>query len=246
LVVIEGQIGDDLKPQNFVLDTGTTPSIINERIVRRLGLPTHSAALAAVGKIVETHSAIIPQLQLGPIRAMSLRVQVKNLSQLEHDFGIPIAGIVGMDVLARANFHLDYSKRQIEFGEVLKEGIPVPFDARAGIAIAEVTLEGKPVRMLVDTGSDQVLVLGGNFADPQLLGLHVTSGHGASVAESKMTVQEFAARDIQLAGQHFSREKAYFLAGPENPGFDGLLGVRALGFHGISFDQERNTLYLQK
>jgi hypothetical protein len=246
LVVMEGQIGDDLKLQNFVLDTGTTPSIINERIVRGLGLPTASAALVAVGKVVETQSAIIPQMQLGPIRAVSLPVQVKNLSQLEHDFGIPIAGIVGMDVLAKANFHLDYRKRQIEFGEALREGIPIPFDARAGIAVAEVKLAGKRVRMLVDTGSDQVLVLGGNFGDPQQLGLHLTSDHGASVAESKMSVQEFPARDIQLAGQHFSREKAYFLAGPENPGFDGLLGVRALGFRGISFDQARSTLYLQK
>jgi hypothetical protein len=151
-----------------------------------------------------------------------------------------------MDVLSQSSFHLDYEKREIEFGAISGQGIPVPFDARTGIAIAHLTLEGRPVRMLVDTGSDQLLVLGGNLAGPLQFALRITAQQGASVAQNNMAVEEFAARDIQFAGQHFSREKAYFLADAADPAFDGLLGVRALGFTGISFDQSRHTIYLQK
>jgi hypothetical protein len=244
LVVLEGQIGGDqfgvkLLRQNFVIDTGTAPSIINESVVKKLDLPTSASTLAAVGKTLVTHAAILPELTLGP-------VQVKNLAQLEHDLGIPVAAIIGMDVLSQSSFHLDYEKREIEFGAISGQGIPVPFDARTGIAIAHLTLEGRPVRMLVDTGSDQLLVLGGNLAGPLQFALRITAQQGASVAQNNMAVEEFAARDIQFAGQHFSREKAYFLADGTDPAFDGLLGVRALGFTGISFDQSRHTIYLQK
>jgi hypothetical protein len=251
LVVLEGQIGGDqfgvkLLRQNFVIDTGTAPSIINESVVKKLALPTSASTLAAVGKTLVTHAAILPELTLGPVRVESLPVQVKNLAQLEHDLGIPIAAIIGMDVLSQSSFHLDYEKREIEFGAISGQGIPVPFDARTGIAIAHLTLEGRPVRMLVDTGSDQLLVLGGNLAGPLQFALRITAQQGASVAQNNMAVEEFAARDIQFAGQHFSREKAYFLADGTDPAFDGLLGVRALGFTGISFDQSRHTIYLQK
>jgi predicted aspartyl protease len=251
LVVMEGQIGGDqiggeLPRQNFVLDTGTAPSIINEAVVHRLGLQTSAASLTAVGRTIVTRSAVIPQLQLGPIRAEALPVQVKNLAQLEHDLAIPVAGIIGMDVLSKNNFRLDYDKREIEFGTPTDEGIPVRFDARSGIAIADVLLEGRKIRMLVDTGSDQVLVLGGNLAGPLQFALRNTAQHGSTVAENAMPVQEFAARDIELAGRHFTRAKAYFLAGGTDPAFDGLLGVRALGFRGISFNQAQSTLYLQK
>jgi predicted aspartyl protease len=251
LVVVEAQIGGDqiglkLRRQNFLVDTGTAPSIINESVVKKLGLKTAATTLAAVGKTVVTEGAVLPELTLGPIQANALHVQVKNLAQVERDLGIPLAGIVGMDVLSQSSFHLDYERREMEFGAISGEGIPVSFDARTGIAVAQVMLEGRMVRMLVDTGSDQVLVLGGNLAGPLQFALHTTARQGASVAQRDMDVKEFSARDIELAGEHFSRDKAYFLADGRDPAFDGLLGVRALGFRGISFDQNRQTIYLQK
>jgi predicted aspartyl protease len=251
LVVMEGQIGDDqngreLRHQNFVIDTGTAPSIVNETVVQRLGLQTSAASLTAVGRTFVTRSTVIPRLLLGPIRTKSLPVQVKSLAQLERDLAIPVAGIIGMDVLSQSDFRLDYEKREIDFGVPKDEGIPVAFDAHNGIAIADVTLEGRKVRMLVDTGSDQVSLLGGNLAGPLEFSLRAAAQSGSTVAENGMRVQEFAAHDIELAGQHFRREKAYLLANGSDPAFDGLLGVRALGFRGISFNQSQSVLYLEK
>lgn len=246
LVIVEGQLGGAPESRNFILDTGTAPSIMDARVVKDIGVPTVSSRFRALGKTTPAQAAIIPEIQLGPIRAASLPVQVQDLSRLERDLGIPIAGIVGMDVLSRSSFHLDYQKKEIEFGEISPDGIPVHFDARTGIAVVEVSVEGRRARILVDTGSDRVVLFGGNFAEAGWLELRKTSQSGSSLADPGMSLQVFSAPDIILGGQHFSDDRAYFVPDNADPAFDGLLGVRALGFNGLSYDRATETIFLQK
>jgi hypothetical protein len=246
LVVAEGQIGGILERQNFVLDTGTAPSIIDTKLARELGTATTDATMTVFGKTIPTHSAIIRELELGPIRAVSLPVQVEDLSGFEQEIGIPIAAIIGLDVLSKCSFRLNYDKSQIEFGDVSDEGIPVPFDERTGTAVARVSLEGKPVRLLVDTGSDKVALLGGNLAETERLGLRSTTQRGTGLADHDAPVRVFLGPDVVLEGQHFTLEKVYFIPGSADRAFDGILGVRALGFRAIAYDQARAAIYLQK
>jgi len=245
LVVAEGQFGGVPKQQNFVLDTGTAPSIINERLVRQLGLATMPSTITGLGKTVPTQAAVIPEIALGPILAVSLPVRVQNFSRLEGDLGIPIAGILGLDVLSKSSFHLDYDKKELEFGDSYDEGIPV-FLANTGVAVAVVRLGGKAVRMLVDTGSDRVVLFGGNFTETGWLAVRHTSQSANSLIDQQMRIQEFSAFDITVGDRHFSKDRAYLIPGAADPVFDGLLGVRALGFRGLSYDPARRTLYLQK
>jgi len=246
LVIAEGQIGGAAERRNFILDTGTAPSIMNAGLVKELGLPTISSTFRALGKTIPAQAAIMPEIEIGPIRAASLPVQVQNLSRLERDLGIPIAGIVGMDVLSKSSFRLDYDKRDIEFGDVARVGIPVRFDASTGIAVAEVSIEGKRARILVDTGSNRVVLFGGNFSEAGWLTLRKTSQSGASLADPGMQIEVFSAPDIVFGGRHFSDDRAYFVPGNADPAFDGLLGVRALGFRSLSYDQPSGTIFLQK
>jgi hypothetical protein len=198
-------------------------------------------------------TAIVPEIDLGPIHAVSVPVQVQSLARLEREFGVAIAGIIGMDLLSRASFRLDYDKKKIEFTEPLgfggawNLGIPVHFDARSAIAIADVTIDGRNARMLVDSGSDRVVLFGGNFSeDMDWLAPRSTSQSGASLVDPKMRIQVFPASNIILGGQHFSEERAYLVPGSADPAFDGVLGVRALGFRSLSYDAGCETVYLQK
>jgi len=246
LLVAKGQIGGVPESQNFILDTGTAPSIINVKLLGQLGLATIPSTFRAFGKAIPAQSAILPDIELGPIRGVSLPVQVQNLSRLEGDLGIPIAGIIGLDVLSKSSFRLDYDKREILFGDVTHAGIPVHFDSRAGFAVAEARIEGKNARILVDTGSDRIVLFGGNFTEVGWPALRSTSQYGANLVDQRMYVQVFPAADIVLGGQHFRDDRAYFVPGSADPAFDGLLGVRALGFRALSYDQASGTLYLQK
>jgi hypothetical protein len=246
LVVAEGQFGEGLRQQNFVLDTGTVPSIIDTKSARALGLATTASTMVAMGTIIPTGIAILPELDLGPIQTVSLRVQVQDLSRLERDLGTPVAGIIGLDVLSKSSFRLDYEKKQMEFGQVSDEGIPVSFDERTGTAVALASIEGIPARLLVDTGSDRVAVLGRNLPQTKRLALHTTGQRGSSVADQGMEVQVFFAPDIAFGGKHFTLEKAYFIPEASYPAFDGILGVRALGFRAIAYNRARGAVFLQK
>jgi predicted aspartyl protease len=246
LVVAEGQIGGAIQPRNFVVDTGTAPSIVSASLARELGLATAESTITAVGTLIPTRAATLPEVDLGPIRVFALPVQVQDLSRLEHDLGISVAGIIGLDALSKVSFRLDYKAKEIQFGEVSDAGIPVPFDSRVGMAIALVRVHGKPMRMVVDTGSEKVVLFGGNATWADTFGLRNTSVAASNVGEHLLRVQELLAPLLELGGERFVVEKAYLVPGSSDPRFDGLLGVRALGFRGIAYDQPHQQVYLQK
>jgi Aspartyl protease len=112
--------------------------------------------------------------------------------------------------------------------------------------VVEVRVEGKETRFLLDTGTDRVVLFGGNFPDTGWLNLQNTSQTGANRVSQEVDLQVFSAAEIMIGGQHFSDERAYFVPGSTDSLFDGLLGVRALGFRALSYDQARETFYLQK
>jgi hypothetical protein len=246
LVVVEGRFGPNLEHQNFLLDTGTSPSIINKDLAAPLDLTKSSALLASLGKDSKVQSAVLPEIEIGPIRAVSVPILLSDLSQLESDLGIPIAGIIGLDVLSRASFSLDYARKSIEFGKFTPGGVTVPLPAGSSIPLAEVNWGGTPKRLVVDTGSEQLVLLG---KQPPLGGmLRSSDGPGGTASAvsvaSRLAVQQLPPANIVLAGKKFSGAKAYWVPGSDASDWDGLLGVRSLGFRRVSFDNQTRTLHL--
>jgi Aspartyl protease len=245
LPVAEGQVGGISGSQSFVLDTGTAPSILSLKVARRLGLATAPSSFTALGKVMPMQIAVVPEIALGSIHAISLNVQVQDLSRLEEDWRMPIAGIIGMDVLSKSSFRLDYDRRVLMLGESSREGTAVPFDARVGLPMVSVTFEGKTARLLVDTGSDHVLLFGENFGEGEWSRLRSVSQTGKSLGERKIALRKFSTRDIFVGEQRFSPGAIYYVPGSADTVFDGLLGVRALGFRKVSYDSVSKTVYLQ-
>jgi predicted aspartyl protease len=244
LVVAEGQFGGELTRRNFIIDTGTSPSILNIGVAHHLGLPLTQAKLSAIGRESETFAATVPKIRLGPIQAISVSVLVTDLSSVERDLNVPIAGILGMDILGKSSFRLDYGNQRIEFGEVAPVGIPINLSTGADLPIAEIKVGGKLLRLLVDTGSDS-LVFFGSRSDAEISPNTANSLlQGNSVANA-VPVRAASSLEFELSGQHF-RQNAYFVPGSEEPLFDGLLSVRSMGFRVLSLDANRRVVYLLK
>ena len=244
LVVAEGHFGGDSPGLNFVIDTGTSPSILNIKVARRLGLPLSRARMSAVGGLSETFAATIPEIRFGPLRAISVPVLVSDLSRVERDLKLPIAGILGFDILGKSSFRLDYGRKLIEFGEVAPEGIPIELSIRAGLPIAETEVGGKSLRLLVDSGTNRMVIFGARSAAESShnpAGSLTQETGVANLAEtSGVSFVEF-----ELSGVRF-RQSAYIVSNGEEPLFDGLLGVRSLGVRVLSLDANRHILYLLK
>jgi predicted aspartyl protease len=245
LPVAEVEIRGISETEHFVVDTGATPSVISVNLAQRLGLATSPSTFTAAGKVMPTQLAVVPEIDLGPIRAASLTVRVQDLSQLGRDLGLPIGGILGMDILSEASFRLDYDRSEIVLGESSRVGIAAPLNARAGVAMLDVIFRGTPARLLVDTGAERVVLFGGNFKERGRNGLRNTGETGWTLGDSKVAVLKFSPSDVRVGDQRFRTDAAYFIATSADPVFDGLLGVRALGFHRLSYDAISKTVYLQ-
>ncbi|HXC48260.1 MAG TPA: retropepsin-like aspartic protease [Candidatus Sulfotelmatobacter sp.] len=243
-MVAEGQFGGEAAHRNFIIDTGTSPSIVNIGVARHLGLPLSQAKLSAIGRQSETFAATVPQIRLGPLQADSVPVLVTDLSSVERDLNLPIAGILGMDVLARISFRLDYGNRLMEFGEIDPAGIPVSLSTGADLPIAEVKVSGKVLHLLVDTGSDRLVFFGAKSAAEFSPNTANNLLQGNSVASS-VPVRAVSSLEFELNGRHF-RQNAYFVPDSEEPLFDGLLSVRSLGIRVLSLDADRRVVYLSK
>jgi predicted aspartyl protease len=243
LVVAAGQIGGIAAMQNFVVDTGTAPSILNARLAKKLGLEVNGATLVAVGRAVKSGRAVVPELDLGPIQVTNLPVNVMDLSQLENSLGTEIAALIGMDVLGRASFRLDYDKKELDFGDVAVEGIAVEYDGASRLALAEASLQGRRVRLIVDTGSDLVVVYGKSWEAFEAPRLVSEVREGTSVAE-QVLAREVTKPEMQLGGRQFRGMRTYYVPSGAAVGYDGFFGVRALKLHGISFDRTKQRMYL--
>ena len=80
---------------------------------------------------------------------------VSNLSYLE---GVRIDAIVGLDVLARTSFSIDYRKRVLSFSPTGREDSVAPLEMVWPFLTVQMTIEGQPVRLLVDTGSRDLVL----------------------------------------------------------------------------------------
>jgi hypothetical protein len=244
LVVAEGQFGGDAEGQNFVIDTGTSPSILNIAVARRLGLPLSRARVSAIGGLSDTFAATVPEIRLGPLHSISVPVLVSDLSRVERDLKLPIAGILGFDILGKSSFRLDYRKQLIEFGEVAHEGIPIELSIKADLPIAEIKTGGKSLRLLVDSGTNRMVIFGARSTaeSPPIPANNLPQATGvANVVQARAV----SSLEFELSGVRF-RQSAFILSDREEPLFDGLLGVRSLGVRVLSLDADRRILYLLK
>jgi predicted aspartyl protease len=242
LVVAAGQIGG--QKENFVIDTGTAPSILSARLAKKMGLQVTTTTLVAVGRSLDTGTTILPELHFGPIHVTNLPVNVMDLSALENSLGMRIAGLIGMDVLGVTSFQLDYQKNELSFGTVSEEGIAVHYDHMSGLALAEATLQGRHVRLIVDTGSDLVVVYGESWCPSESAPRVVSTMQSGTSVGDQVGVRQIAKPELELGGEQFRDLRTYYVPSASAKGYDGFFGVRALHLRGISFDRATQTMYL--
>jgi Aspartyl protease len=86
LVVAKGSIGR-LNDLTFLLDTGTSRTLIDSHIAKQLQLEGLGHKLTVFDHEVEAQLVVLPDLRLGAIHAQSPHVIVTNLSSVAQNFG---------------------------------------------------------------------------------------------------------------------------------------------------------------
>jgi len=242
VIVVKGSIAG-LDKLNFLIDTGAVPSVVDRRIAQKLKLSGNGQSLSVFSQSVQAQGVVLPDLALGPIRAERLPVLVRDLAFIEEGMGIHVDAMIGLDVLARSSFSINYQSRKMVFGAVEPSEYSVAFEPRPGYVLVQFEVQGQPLRLVVDTGAKDLILfqsrVQGRLASVRTAGAKTSANMGG---ESQL--QEVRLPAARLGTTDLGNQKAYLLATSAQavPDFDGLLGVTALGVKRLAFHFEHQTI----
>ena len=244
MIVVRGSIGD-LGPLNLLIDTGTNPSVIDKRIARKLHISGYKTSLPVVSGEVATSEVLIPSVSVGPVTQRRVQMAVEDLAMLEHDLGVHIDAMIGLDILGNRNFRIDYETSSILFGPTASPpGEGASFQSEPPFVTVEMKMNQQPLHLLVDTGSAELVLFESHLAS-RLRGLAGVLRTSRNL-KGEVALREVQLSEVQLGNASLGARRAYVTTDHNSSlSFDGLLGVSALHVRQVSFDFEHRRFNWQ-
>ena len=245
-IVVEGELAGEPN-RTMLFDTGAVPSAINLRVAKRLELSGPVLKFSTMNRTLATRKVQVPGVRVGPIAVESLDMVVMDLSKVENALGRQIDAVIGLDLLARRNFYLDYQNEQIVFRDSEDTSAAIPFKTRyeggGTYIVVALSINGRNCEMLFDTGTRDVMIF-----EPRLGGILLpmkTDVPNLNLG-GEDRVKETTLQSVNIGSIHRQKQKAYVWRTSEDSlrDFDGLLGPISLGVTHVAFDFEHHLLFL--
>jgi hypothetical protein len=238
-------------PYTFLLDTGTTPSIIDVALVKRLGLPSKGAAAHGtdVGESsITVYPVTLHDVQLGSLRIRQLAALATDISGIGNKLGVHLDGVLGSNFFDRRVVQIDYPCRTVS---VLSDAVLAPFAARftenaSGYIITnDVWMGSQRASATIDTGdSGTMLITGTGIA---ALHLQSTARSGKAVSSvsygGRHSETEGMLPEVRIGSTVLGPIKARFLPAADDP-FDINIGNQTLERFVVTLDYVRGLFTL--
>lgn len=173
-ILLSAQVGET-GPWVMMLDTGTDPSALDQRVAQAAHLDMVAADGAVEGSgsgggEVEVQATHVPRWQVGTLEAVNVETAVLDLGPIGASLGRQLDGIVGRSFLEGRIVQIDYPARHVRFldawpaemaepSDTPAESVVLPFEYQDGMILVPVKINGVTVRGLIDTGSNGVFKL---------------------------------------------------------------------------------------
>ena len=256
LIVVDGRIGG-LEHLRFILDTGATHTFVSRNVAERLSvtpsLSKDNGSVVNFQRRVPVQWARFPELRVGPIVATNARMMVGDLSHYS-ELTEGIDAIVGLDLLGRCkSLQVDYEAATVWFrgctslpmqvrdADVSTRLREFPTTAAASSETSApsalfitVTVQGRSVRLLLDTGFEGIAVFEDRLRD-RLPHLHTHGGIPIELGTVKAQAGTLRGEQVRLPGLRIGNDDAntpiVLVRGDTSavpPGMDGYIGPRAI------------------
>jgi hypothetical protein len=239
-------------PATFLLDTGAEFSIVSSRLAGELALKAQRERGRDFAEDV--------QIDIRQIQLRHQRVMVMPFDSY-YQRGRAIDGVIGYDLFARFTVAIDFRARELTIWppstfRAPKAAITVPLTFAGRLPVVEAAiLQGDrtsvPVRLMVDTGASQGIILRYPFANEHgFLDIPDQKERKApSLADGELRLLEVPIEQVRLAGWTFDRPPVLAHAEPRGSGAytetDGVIGNTLLSRFALSIDYPRKRLLLQ-
>lgn len=240
LIIVEGRLGN-LEHQNLLIDTGTSPSIIDRSVCEKLGLKGVAGGLSVFNKDLAAEAVTLPELQLGPVRRSGFPVMVADFSKIAKEVGTRVDAVIGLDVLGTISFTIDYQKNQILF-HASPERHSASFTAGPQFIGLNLKTGGKELHLLLDTGTPR-LVLFKDALNNLDYDWNAATGAGQNMSGA-VSFSTVILTHARLGSEDVGPQAASVVASQKNAdaAYDGLIGVTLLHPKQLSFDFDRHIM----
>jgi len=241
-IVVHGSIGG-LKDLNLLIDTGAVPSVLDERIARKLHLKCEAEQLSVLTKKVQTARSVAHDIRIGPLKVRDFRVVVQDLSFASDALMTRVDAMIGFEVLGQFPFTIDYDSQKVIFGPIDPSFVSVPYHTGLPYVIVDLQIQGQEVAILVDTGASNLVLFESKVREcARSITLRdelIWSNMGG-----EMHVMEAELTEAYLGKMPWAGRVAYVLknSGEGPSGLAGMLGTTALNARRIAFDPEHKVL----
>jgi hypothetical protein len=246
-VLVEGQ-----GPFDFMLDTGTTTTILDADLARTLGL----RAAGAVPVIDISDARSVPRVRLRSLAVPGWAMAGIDVlcDDLRHVRRVDsrVRGILGMDVLSPVNFVVSYDYRRLDIEDGGRpvtdwEGARLPFERSEGrILVRSQPASGRQrgLGFVLDSAANAVVLFGdagdfGGQVDPAADGMLADTSSGRRLLEAGVL------RRLHVGGQVLADLPVVFAAkrsGMAARTEDGLLPTRL--FRAVYFNNQDGFVIL--
>jgi len=238
LVVAKGGI-ENLDGLKFIVDTGSTWSAIDQKVAEKLRLNCQAGKMMNFDQYIPIEWADVTNFRIGPVSAERVRVMVMNLAKYS-EFAKNVDGIIGLDLLSRnQTFAIDYTAKTLYFGPAENPS----HRSNLGGFLATIVVQGRPIRLCVDTGSPDILLYE-NRLRKRLVNLR-TNGEPTTIRMGRIKGTKIDLPEVSITGPK-QVITVVLIHGPEEstmPGVDGYLGTASLHPKRIEFDFTKRVMW---
>jgi hypothetical protein len=244
---------------NFLLDTGASGCLITHKLAKKLGVETMGEATTdGIAGDVVYRFAEIDSVEMGGLVWYPGRIQVIYGNEETGDIFRSIDGILGYDFFMDFPMRVDLDRRDIVLFDTTlanpaKPGTPVTIDLSHLVARKDMSLDGRPIRMLIDLGANFEIFLYSNYRwfykladdlrfnppDAQAFGV---GGH--------RPIKAGRADSLKFDGIYIDRPEVYIAPRPEGfkevGGVEGLLGAEILTRYNLFIDYPDSKIYFDE
>jgi predicted aspartyl protease len=157
-------------PYRFLLDTGSSHSVISQTLATTLGL----VAVAQAPMATSVGSVLTPVVRLSEVAVGAARVESLFATSLPEraagTLGDGISGVIGQDFLSQFDYTLDYRSSRLSWNDrvQVEPGVRLTLERSGGrflVQLPPTDRRSRPTRFVPDSGAAGVVLFAGTAAD---------------------------------------------------------------------------------